>query len=457
MDDQCCTPLHVAVALGSEAVSVLLLEAGAQCDSTSLACSALCAAISSRNFNCFFQLLHFGANVMLPLGPHGPLSCVVAAVRSGCALVVNAIIIHLKTHHSHELRKVCEMQEATDGSTLPLIWLENSRESDGVTLDILKLLILGGSDALQCNHSLVYPLHIATARGFQATIHCISRIAQCRLLSIVSCRSPSLKIRTDIPNCLAAGARYDFADETGLLSLHVCAAIGSAAALESLVSSVSAQRSGSIDCVDSKGHNALCHAVTNDRTDLLPILIRSNVPQMASCGCSALGHAVIMLRPECIRVLLATSRAHIGQDAVLVTRLNPALGVDSLQLACSIGDVNVLKTLLDSSSLPSSLNTIVYNDGGSIVHYVASLQLNKRSDYALQPSPAANPTAVSTLLATVLAQAGATFLRRNNEVLVLTPLLRILDLQSYFEQGLTAIDMFRMLGDVDTANALEGA
>ncbi len=413
-DDQGCSPLHIAVALGSSSVSGVLLEAGALCDATSLTFSALYAAITSNHFNVVDQLLHFGANVMSPLGPHGSFSCMIAAAGTGRSTVVNAVISHVKIHHGHKLRQLCELQAASDGATLPLIWLENSKEDDVVTLEVLKMLILGGSDVLQCNHSSVFPHQIAAARGFQQTTLFIANIAQNRLISIITCPSLSLSARTDILSCLSAGGRCDAADSSGLLPLHVCAAIGSVVSLEVLINSPSVQRVASINASDSNGHNALCHAVTNGRADMVSLLLRSNVSQLASCGCSALAHAVLMQRSDCIRVLLAASKSHSGHDAI--TRQNPGLGVDALQLACLIADVDVVKTLLEGSMLSSSLHSAIYNDRGSIIHYVASLQHHKRTDSILPPSAAGNPTPVSTLLVSILAEAGASFLRRNSQV-----------------------------------------
>jgi ankyrin repeat protein len=413
-DDQGCSPLHVAVALGSVSVSGVLLEAGAECNATSLTSSALYAAISSSHFNCVDQLLYFGANVMSPIGPHGIFSCVIAAVCIGRSIVVNAIISNVKRHHSDKLRQVCELQMAADGATLPLMWLENSKESDDVTLEVLKLLILGGSDVLQCNHSSVFPHQIATARAFYQTVHFITSIAQNRLTSIITCPSSPSNARTDILNCLSSGGRCDFADNAGLLPLHVCAAIGSVVAMEGLINSLSVQRASSINVTDSSGHNALCYAVANGRADMISLLLRSHVSQLAACGCSALAHAVLMQRLECIRALIAASNSQIGHD--VITRQNPGIGVDALQLACLITDIDGVKTLLEGSSLSSSFYSAVYDDSGSIIHYVASLQLHKRTDSMLHASVAGNTTSVVTLLVSILAEAGASFLRRNSQV-----------------------------------------
>jgi ankyrin repeat protein len=412
-DDQGCTPLHVAVALGNLHAVSALLAAGAQCDSTSLSSSALLASLTSKDLGCVDQLLQFGANLMSPLGPHGPLSCVIAAVGSGSAAIVNRVMEHLRLHHSNAVRLVCELQVATDGMTLPLLWLENSYECDEVTLEVLKSLILGGSDALQCNHASVYPAQIAAARSFQQTALFISSVAQSHLLSILTSPSPRPQTRAEILKCIAGGGRCDIADSAGLLPLHLCASIGSFVALEALMSSSVMQGAAAINSTDANGHNALCHAVSNGRADLLPILLRGKVSHLSSCGCSALAHAVVAQRTDCIGVMLE----HSGQSATsIIGRQNPALGIDSLQLACLLGDVPVVCALIEASKSPASIFEKRYDDGGSILHYLASLQHHKRADAPEPPSVAAPHAAVSTLLATALASAGAPFLRRNSQV-----------------------------------------
>jgi ankyrin repeat protein len=412
LDDQGCTPLHVAAALGCVAAAVVLLEAGALCDSTSLTTSALYVALSSGHFDCADRLLFFGANLMNPLGPNDSNSCVIAAVQSGRSAVVISVLNHLKANYPHQVRQVCESQDAVGGATLPLIWLENSKECDEDTLDVLKLLILGGSDILQCDHSSVFPLQIATARSFYQTSCFITSVCQSRLMSIITCQSLTPGARSDVLNCVSAGAQLECANEQGLLPLHICASLGSAVALEALMSTAPLQTPGAIDVVDARGHNALCHAVCNGRSDLIPILLRSNISQLASCGCSALAHAVSKQNAGCIRVLLATGNAQSGQDVAMVNSQNSCLGVNALQLACLFADVDMVNTLLERSLSSHSLCSMIYADGGSIIHYLASLQHHKH----LSADSSASIETISVRLSRALAHAGASFLRRNSQV-----------------------------------------
>jgi len=493
LDDQGCTPLHVAVALGCVAAAAALLAAGANCDSTSLSCSALFAALTAGHFDCVDRLLYFGANLMSPLGPHGSYSCVLAAVCSGRADVVTRVMSHVKMHHSRALRQICEMQVTSDGATLPLMWLEHSLECDNTTLDVLKLFLLGGSDVLQCNHSSVFPIQVATARSLPETSRFISSIAHSRLLSIVASPSPPPRARVDIHKCIGGGGRCDAADADGLLPLHVCAAVGSAAALDALVNSPAMQHAGAINALDSAGHNALCHAACNGRADLLPLLLRCKISLVPACGCSALAHAIMMQSVACVRVLLAAAEGDSGEGMVVLAGKSPGLGVDALQLACLLADVDIVHALLETSSSSSSLRSTVYDDGGCIVHYLASLQHHKHADTSSPPPPsplssssststssssAGTPIPAATRLAMTLAQAGAAFLRRNAQVqfadVVYIPIhtLRLSYTHTHTHthtpcalafvfplcshQGLTAVDLFRLSGDVETAGALEG-
>jgi ankyrin repeat protein len=412
-DDHGCTPLHVAAAIGSDSCLAVLLESGADCDATSLSSSALCTALHSGHFDCAYRLLQFGANLMNPLGPHGAFSCVVAAVCSGVSTVVNRVIEHTKLQHCHSLRQTCEFQVALDGATLPLLWLEHSKASDEETLEVLKTLILGGSDVLQCNYASVAPYQVANARSFFQTARFISNIAQSRLLSVVTNPSPSLQVRLEISNCIAGGARLDIADKSGLLPIHICASIGSAAALEALASSPALQQSSALNAVDANGHNAMCHAASKGRSDLLPILDRLKVSHSSSCGCSALAHAVIMQKIECVRVFgtLQSSR-----DAAAITVRNPSLGVDVLQLACVLADVDIIRVMMESPSMLSSIEKADYDGVGCIVHYLASLHHHSQQDTRSSGSSAETTPSLTMTLAKTLAQTGAAFLRRNSQV-----------------------------------------
>jgi ankyrin repeat protein len=343
---------------------------------------------------------------------------VIAAVQSGRSAIVISVLNHLKTNHPHQLRQVCESYDAIGGAMLPLIWLENSNECDEVTLDVLKLLILGGSSILQCNHSSVYPIQVAAARAFTQTSFFITSVCQSKLMSIITCQSLPPGARTDVLNCISAGAQLECMDEEGLLPLHICASLGSAVALEALISSALLQTPGAIDVADARGHNALCHAVCNGRSDLIPVLLRSNISQLASCGCSALAHAVSMQSLSCIRVLLATGKAQSGQDVAMVNSQCSSLGVNALQLACLFADIDAINTLLEGSSPSYSLCSMIYADGGSIIHYLASLHHHKHLSADSNVSIETN--CVSTALATTLAKAGASFLRRNSQVRLCT-------------------------------------
>ena len=417
LDDQGSTPLHVAVALGCTAVAVALLVAGASCDATSPSCSALFAAVTAGHIDCVDRLLYFGANLMSPLGPHGSHSCVLAAVCSGRSNLVTCVMNHLKIHHSRALRQVCEVQVTTDGATLPLLWLEHTRENDDVTLDVLKSLLLGGSDVLQCNHSSIFPIQIATARSLPQTSRFISSIAHSRLLSLVTSPSPPPRARVDIHKCIGGGGRCDAADAAGLLPLHVCAAIGSAAALDALINSPSMQHASAINAADAAGHNALCHAASNGRADLLPLLLRSKMSLSPACGCNALAHAIMLQGVACVRALLAVSGGANEEGVAVLTGKSPGLGVDALQLACLIADVDVVDALLEAAG-SSSLCSTVYADGGSIIHYLASLQHHKHADTSspLSSSSGGKLISVATQLSMTLAQAGANFLRRSSQV-----------------------------------------
>lgn len=409
-DDQGCTPLHVAVSIGNVSLSAALLEAGAQCDSTSLSSSALHTALNSGHVDCVDLLLKFGANLMHPLGPHGAYSCVVAAICSGRSSIVNLVTNHVKSHHCHSLRHVFEFQCAVDGATLPLMWVEHSKESDEETLDVLQNLIFGGSDVLLCNHSLVGPFQIANARSLPLTTRFISSVAQSRLLSLLSSPSPSPQVRFEISNSITGGGRLDTADDSGLLPIHVCASIGSAVALEALLSSPAFQDIGATNAADARGHNALCHAATNGRVDLLPILVRSNVSQLSSCGCSALAHAVISQKAECIRAL-----GRMCDVSALMIR-SPSLGLDVLQLACALADDYIVRALTEVPVILSHLENTTYEDGGGILHYLASLQLHTQSGIPKPDSSDGTDAPIATLLATTLAQVGAVFLKRNSQV-----------------------------------------
>jgi ankyrin repeat protein len=415
LDDQGCTALHVAVAIGHAAAARILLNAGAESDSTSLTCCALCAALTAGNAECTELLLQYGADLTNPLGPHGIHSCVAAAVCSGLAAVVRRVTDHVKANHRQSLRMLCEFRSADDGNTLPLLWILNSKESDSSTLGVLKVLLLAGSDVLQCNYSSLYPVQVAAARSFLLTSRFISSIAQCRMLSLITGRSPAPDIRSLLHSCLCAGAELDLASDAGLLPIHVCASIGPAAAMLALINICGKQAGDPLKAVDSKGHSALCHCASSGRADLLPILLRSSISRVSLCGCSVLAHAIVSRQKQCIQVLLE-SGASWSQDALKLDENNPCFGVDSIQLACVIADVEIVSMLAQAPSSSAALRRTVYQDGGSVVHYLASLKQLDLMHPRVSISSAGPDVPVSVVLANILAHSGAPFLRRNNQV-----------------------------------------